>query len=116
MASENWKDVLKSQHADLERLEAMDAALNDDAIADDIDKILKRPSSTVYNAKAARDAQSSPQVALHSDALDSDMHHVYNGDAITPRDARSELRRVNNPMAKSPNPDAMEAAPETADR
>ena len=46
MASENWKDVLKAQHDDLARLEALDAALNENQISDDIDKLLKRPVRT----------------------------------------------------------------------
>jgi hypothetical protein len=49
MAQENWKDVLKSQKEDLERLEAMDAALNETDITDSINKILKKPIRTDVN-------------------------------------------------------------------
>jgi hypothetical protein len=46
MSSTNWKDVLKSQHEDLQRLEAMDAALNDDQITADIDRAIKKSTYT----------------------------------------------------------------------
>ena len=37
MGDSSWKTLLKSQHADLEKLEAMDAQLNDVKIAADIE-------------------------------------------------------------------------------
>jgi len=76
MASENWKDVLKAQHDDLARLEALDAALNENQISDDIDKLLKRPvrtevrnaprvvESTAPQPPARRSGASAPPPAL----------------------------------------------------
>ena len=40
----DWKDVLQAQRAEIEQLEAMDSALNDDRITADIDKALKKTS------------------------------------------------------------------------
>ena len=42
----SWKEVMKQQHDDLERLEAMDAALNTEPVLSEVDKILKKPSAT----------------------------------------------------------------------
>lgn len=42
MGDSNWKKLLKSQHADLEKLEAMDAELNDAKIAADIENALRK--------------------------------------------------------------------------
>ena len=53
--------MLKSQHADLEKLEAMDAELNDVKIAEDIEKALKKtrlPSSYTSNSATRRLQQS----------------------------------------------------------
>jgi hypothetical protein len=56
MGDSNWKKLLKSQHADLEKLEAMDAELNDDKIAADIENALRRTkiSSSYSNNVIAR--------------------------------------------------------------
>lgn len=56
MGDSNWKKLLKSQHADLEKLEAMDAELNDDKIAVDIENALRRTkiSSSYSNNVSAR--------------------------------------------------------------
>jgi hypothetical protein len=57
MADSNWKKLLKSQHADLEKLEAMDAELNDAKIAADIENALRKTkinSSHSYNSSARR--------------------------------------------------------------
>jgi hypothetical protein len=50
----NWKDILRAQHEDLERLEAMDRDLDANALAADIDKILKKPSSVGVSSSAYR--------------------------------------------------------------
>ena len=42
MGDSSWKTLLKSQHADLEKLEAMDAQLNDVKIAADIENALRK--------------------------------------------------------------------------
>lgn len=43
--SSNWRDVLKSQYSDLDKLEEMDKELNDLGINASIDKMLKKPTS-----------------------------------------------------------------------
>jgi hypothetical protein len=48
MAEGSWKSMLKAQHADLEKLEAMDAELNDEKIAADIEKALKKTKLGSY--------------------------------------------------------------------
>jgi hypothetical protein len=45
MSTENWKESVKSQQTDLERLQAIDAALNDHKITSDIEKILRKQNS-----------------------------------------------------------------------
>jgi hypothetical protein len=46
-AGGDWQDLLRAQHGDLEKLEAMDAELNDEKISADIDKVLKKGSTTL---------------------------------------------------------------------
>lgn len=41
----SWKDVMRQQHDDLERMEAMDAALNTEQVTAEVDRVLKKPSS-----------------------------------------------------------------------
>lgn len=60
MASENWKDVLRAQHEDLARLEALDAALNENKISEDIDKLLKKPVRTEHRNVSRSAEQSAP--------------------------------------------------------
>ena len=40
----NWKEVLKAQHGELEKLEAMDRELEQALNVSDIDRILKKPA------------------------------------------------------------------------
>ena len=57
MGDSNWKRLLKSQHADLEKLEAMDAELNDAKIAADIENALRKTkinSSHSYTSSTRR--------------------------------------------------------------
>lgn len=57
MGDSNWKKLLKSQHADLEKLEAMDAELNDAKIAADIENALRKTkigSSHSYTSSTRR--------------------------------------------------------------
>ena len=42
MGDSSWQRMLKSQHDDLEKMEALDAELNDVKIAEDIEKALKK--------------------------------------------------------------------------
>lgn len=110
MASENWKDVLKSQHDDLARLEALDAALNENQISDDIDKILKRPIRTEIH-HAPRNIESvAPQPPVKRSAVSA------------PPPAYNDLVDEDNEPPASPSgsvaADAllMRNVPETADR
>jgi len=101
MASENWKDVLKSQHDDLARLEEMDAALNENQISADIDKILKRPANAPIRYE--REPAYTPAPPLPA-------HH-----SSPPRPARNE-EHEDYSTEGPPLPDKPELAPETADR
>ena len=42
----SWKDVMKQQQDDLERMEAMDAQLNTEPVLSEVDRVLKKPAST----------------------------------------------------------------------
>ena len=117
MASENWKDVLKAQHDDLARLEALDAALNENQISDDIDKLLKRPvrteirhtpkatESSAPQPPARRNGASAPPPAL-DDSIAEDVELPPSSPAGSTTDAYA--RSEDALLAKN--------APETADR
>lgn len=129
MASETWKEVLKSQHADLEKLEAMDAALNENAIADDIDRILRRPNA----ASSARhtsisnvsDVPSPPKPSIRRSSIgetqrstNGTAHEMYI-DSNMGSSSGHDVQSVENPLsARGSPPHSAEAplAPETADR
>ncbi len=129
--AENWKNVLKSQHSDLERLQAMDAALDDDRVAADMDKILNRPSSHVTYSSAskpntARNNHSPspgpnlppPPATYESSDEDPSYGDIY-GKEFTPspnkRSSGSKL--MQNPLSTpSIVVPASSKAPETADR
>lgn len=57
--SSNWKNMLKSQHADLEKLEAMNAELNNDRITADIDKALKKTKISSYSSNSSNSTRRS---------------------------------------------------------
>jgi hypothetical protein len=42
MTDSNWKNMLKAQQADLDKLEAQDAELNNDKVSLEIEKALKK--------------------------------------------------------------------------
>ena len=111
MASENWRDVLKAQHDDLAHLEALDAALNENQISDDIDKILKKPVRTdirlapreVPQPPARRSMVNAPPPALDDSMTDDrDLPVSPAGTAETFGNKNDDLMQRN--------------APETADR
>jgi len=41
----DWRSIIRSQHDDLQKLEAEDKMLNDEIISKDIDQVLKKPTS-----------------------------------------------------------------------
>lgn len=42
----SWKEVMKQQQDDLERLEALDAELNTEPVLSEVDKVLRKPTTT----------------------------------------------------------------------
>ena len=71
MGDSNWQRMLKSQHDDLEKMEALDAELNDVKIAEDIEKALKKtklPSSYSSNG-SHRQAQHSVAGTYSNDIM-----------------------------------------------
>ena len=66
MSESNWKKLLKSQHADLEKLEAMDADLIDDKIAADIENALRRTkiNSSYTNSAGASNRERRAQAHI----------------------------------------------------
>lgn len=109
MASENWKEVLKSQHADLERLEAMDAAISDATIADDIDKILNRNSAKSYALNEV--GGTAPPVPPTYDN-DNIQQETFANDSSRAGDSRGAQQSI----PKSPTNELAGVAPETAER
>ena len=57
-SSTNWKDVLKSQYADIEKFESMDRELSEQVSAAEIDKILKRSSKIPLSSSSSSSSNS----------------------------------------------------------
>lgn len=118
---------MQAQNSDLERIQAMDAKL-DDKIAADMDKILNRPSHVGYTssvkASSTREMATTPPresvPIFDSDEDDPNFGDIYAKD-LTPSPSRrrgSATKHVQNPLA-SPAPSLIldaSKAPETADR
>ena len=131
--AESWKNVLKSQHSDLERLQAMDAALDDDKdkVAADMDKILNRPSNVTYSSaskptSASRNYTPSPVANLpqppaatgyESSDEDPSYGDIY-GKEFTPSPSKrsAAAKLMQNPLSTPGIVVPPSKAPETADR
>ena len=70
--SSSWKDVLKQQHEDLDRLEAEDAALNGGVVNEEVEKVLRKPDSISFAASTMRKANMGRSKV--KDSLDLDLH------------------------------------------
>jgi hypothetical protein len=125
--AENWKNVMKSQHSDLERLQAMDAALNEDQVAADMDKILNKPSHVAYSTalhktppsrtKTTTESRTPPPAAVYeSDEDDPSYGDIYGKEVTSSPSKRSPQRQVQNPLASPSIVVNASKAPETADR
>ena len=80
--STNWKEVLRAQHEDLERLEAMDAALTEEQKAAEFDKVLKKPAShTMFTGrtKQTEEIYSAAAAAAAVDVIFEDDPFSYGG-------------------------------------
>ncbi len=112
MASESWKDVLRSQHEDLARLEALDAALNENKISEDIDKLLKKPVRTEHRNVGRSTDQAAPLPPSNS----------RKNSQVPPPALDDSMDEQDAPLSPSNTEDQMmqkleeRAAPETADR
>ena len=117
MASENWKDLLKAQNDDLERMEALDAGINHNQISEDIDKLLKRPVRTEvkYNHNSVDVAAPVPPVRKNSASAPppAALEHFEDDDVSLGMAASPTSMRESNSRS---NPTSLEKAPETADR
>ncbi len=76
-----WQEVLKAQHDDLDRLEAMDAALNTETTELEVDKVLKKPSNISFSASVTRKGRGYVNRSVLDDL---DMNQVEN-DSLSPR-------------------------------
>jgi len=63
----NWRDVLKAQYADLQRLEDLDKELDVKNVTANIDKVLSRPSSSRFSLSTQL---SNPKVTKRDDFID----------------------------------------------
>lgn len=123
--AESWKNVMKTQHSDLERLQAMDAALNEDQVAADMDKILSKPSHVAYSSALHKtpparsqvtDSHRSPPPAVYeSDEDDPSYGDIY-GKEVAASPSKRSPRQVQNPLASPSIVVNASKAPETADR
>jgi hypothetical protein len=126
--AENWKNMMQTQHSDLERLQAMDAALNEDQVAADMDKILNRPSHVAYTSALHKTPPSRtkitkennrtppPAAVYESDEDDPSYGDIYGKEVTTSPSKRSPQRQVQNPLASPSIVVNASKAPETADR
>lgn len=100
----SWKEVMKQQHDDLERMEAMDAALNTEPVLSEVDRILKKPAST-FGLFSGRTGSSSSSSAAPSGT---------NRKSITSDFASLNLDDLNSAAANSTLDDGFDADPITA--
>lgn len=70
--SSSWRDILKQQHEDLDRLEAEDAALNDGDVNEEVEKVLRKPESITFAASTVRKAKMGR--SKEEELLDLDLH------------------------------------------
>jgi hypothetical protein len=72
--SSSWRDVLQQQHDEIDRLEAEDAALNDVAVTEEADKILRKPDSISFAASTMRKAKMGGSRGKRDEGLGLDLH------------------------------------------
>lgn len=77
-----WQEVLKAQHDDLDRLEAMDAALNTETTELEVEKVLKKPSNISFSASVNRKGLGYSTGRSVLDDLDM---NAVDGDTFLPR-------------------------------
>lgn len=70
MTSSNWKEILRAQHEELGRLEEMDAALNENKVTADIDKILMRKTSLGLSSRALKSSYQEEEFKENPDDCD----------------------------------------------
>mmetsp|Transcript_10202 Transcript_10202/g.9891 ORF Transcript_10202/g.9891 Transcript_10202/m.9891 type:complete len:354 (+) Transcript_10202:138-1199(+) len=63
MTDSNWKNMLKAQQADLDKLEAQDAELNDDKVSLEIEKALKKTKLDSYPSTSSRRSENYTEAA-----------------------------------------------------
>lgn len=127
--SSDWKNVLKTQHNELKKIQIMDS-VNDNRVNSDIEKLLSRPSSTrnMINSAKAQPAPAPPSPVNESnypppagyESSDEDPHYgdIYGAEVISPSPTKKSSKPlVQNPLSTpsvaGPDPNK---APEAADR
>lgn len=131
--SNDWKNVLKTQHNELKSIQKMDS-INDSRVNSDIEKLLSRPNSSrnIFSAVKAAAAPPPPVPSTptnHDMSMypgdyesDEDPHYgdIYGSEVISPSPTNKKVTVkpvVQNPLATpsvaGPDPNK---APEAADR
>lgn len=129
--SNDWKNVLKTQHNELKSIQKMDS-INDSRVNSDIEKLLSRPNSSrnVFSAvkAAAAPPPPAPSTPKNEDSYppavdyesEEDPHYgdIYGAEVISPSPTKKSSKPLmQNPLAgpsvTGPDPNK---APEAADR
>jgi hypothetical protein len=111
MASDSWRDELRSQQEELARLEAVNAELNESKISNDIDILLKRP---VRLASRGVEAAAPLPPSSRSGFRNSPPRPALDDNSVEDAPPKSPTLEIVDRLIKK---DGLEHhAPETADR
>lgn len=106
--SDGWQDNIKSQQRTLEQLKAQDAALNQDQIAADIEKVLTQRSaskgSLSRRSQLVADEQDSDVVDIYGMKPSMSSFYVQKGVANPLLGSRSTTKRPESPIEEMPAP------------
>lgn len=134
MATGDWKNILKSQNDDIERLQAMDAELEQNNNISEIDKVINKKSSglnvrTTSKANATNknvppipepniDNEFSGDVPDYYDVYNDTEVDYYRSENVTPTSLNKRKGTIDNSVEKSfQSPmNAASRAPETENR
>ena len=107
--SSSWRDVLKQQHEDLDRLEAEDAALNEAAVSEEAEKILRKPDTISFAASTMRKAKMGR--GRREDPLDLHLPEPKLEDVIVHENTSSQVRDtpLGSPGGATPPASAVDA-------
>lgn len=107
--SQGWQEGIKSQQRTLEQLKAQDAALNQDQIAADIEKVLTQKSNPPSRSRDKRPSQ--PIADEENDVVDiygtkpsMSSFYVQKGVSNPLLESRSATKRADSPTEELPAP------------